>query len=409
VPRIKIFISHSTKTNESQVFLDAVKRALEDDFEVCLDQIGLHGGDDWRAKICQWMDEVHGAVLMLTPEALESEFVQFEASVLSWRRLRQPKFVLIPVLVGVNVDALERGIFGKLALERIQAVSLDFPEALGREIHRCLLKLKGKEERLTAREQLVLRASKCLRMGGLTGDDLLQVGLSELGWPEADWSSVPEDYRYENFASRLLDADIATICTAVRHLVRRGLRGAAELLDVLAPFWVAEKDAKPIAWLALSDDSERVVSLNGLYSRTAEAYITRSCGRPIKPEFPIYHLVPPSDEDELADFRQQILSHLSRGRCAVDVAAIKRQLKMRDDSNVPVFVVFPADWAVMAETVEGLRAEFKTITFFILTGDAPPERLGAQRRKIYTLDELERSREEEANDYLELTYLDIGG
>ena|ERR1044072_1274569 len=103
MPWIKIFISHSTKTQEAEAFLQAVTKALEADFDVRLDKIGLQGGDDWRAKLYQWMDEVHGAVLLLTPEALTSEFVQLEASVLSWRRFRQPKFVLLPVLAGTTV------------------------------------------------------------------------------------------------------------------------------------------------------------------------------------------------------------------------------------------------------------------------------------------------------------------
>ena len=78
MPWIKIFISHSTKTEEAQEFLDAVKNVLDQDFDLRLDQISLEGGDDWRAQIYRWMYEAHGAVLLLTKEALQSKFVQME-------------------------------------------------------------------------------------------------------------------------------------------------------------------------------------------------------------------------------------------------------------------------------------------------------------------------------------------
>jgi hypothetical protein len=143
MPWIKIFISHSTKTEEAEVFLNAVRDALSADFDVRLDRTGLQGGDDWRGKLYRWMDEAHGAVLLLTSEALKSNFVQLEASVLVWRRFRQPSFVLVPVLVGeVDVADISKGIFGEMELSRIQAVNLDDPGSTALELLRCLRELK---------------------------------------------------------------------------------------------------------------------------------------------------------------------------------------------------------------------------------------------------------------------------
>ena len=78
----KIFISHSTKTAEARVFLDVLKQALTSHFKVLLDEEELEAGDDWREKIYEWIDDAHGAILLLTPEALKSKSVQIEASVL---------------------------------------------------------------------------------------------------------------------------------------------------------------------------------------------------------------------------------------------------------------------------------------------------------------------------------------
>jgi hypothetical protein len=45
----RIFISHSTKTNEAEKFLLAVQAALAPDYEVKLDKDGLKSEDDWPA------------------------------------------------------------------------------------------------------------------------------------------------------------------------------------------------------------------------------------------------------------------------------------------------------------------------------------------------------------------------
>ena len=142
MPWIKIFISHSTKTEEAQEFLDAVKNVLDQDFDLRLDQISLEGGDDWRAQIYRWMYEAHGAVLLLTKEALQSKFVQMETTILTSRSFLQPEFALVPVLVGgVSVADTQTGLFGEMALSRFQFVNLKDPSA-AQNVADCLKKLQ---------------------------------------------------------------------------------------------------------------------------------------------------------------------------------------------------------------------------------------------------------------------------
>ena len=292
MPWIKIFISHSTKSEEAEEFLNAVEQALAGDFVVRLDKTGLQGGDDWRAKLYEWMDEVHGAVLLLTADALNSKFVQLEASVLSWRSFRQPKFVLLPVLVGVGVEDLSKGLFGEMELNRIQAVSLDDPGALAQEVVRLLGVLKERDTPRTAKEVLEQRVVKLLKEGKNTEDDLRDAGRHALGWTNEGFAAGT-DY-YERFACDLLRAGMREACSAIRKLADAGMRDALELLALVTPSWVEEESARPIAQIALGELSRRTVSLNTTDPWTLDAYISRSCYTSLNHGLPVCHLVPPS-------------------------------------------------------------------------------------------------------------------
>ena len=413
MPWIKIFISHSTKTVEAEKFLDAVELALREDacFDVRLDRGGLQGGDDWRAKLYEWMDEVHGAVLLLTAEALDSKFVQLEAGVLSWRRFRQPKFVLLPVLVGgVGVEDLSKGLFGEMELNRIQAVSLDDPAALAREVVRLLQVLKDEQvyRPRTAKEALEDRAANLLRGGGVTEKDLREVGREALGWTNEDFEDGT-DY-FEKFARELLRADIVTACRAIKMLAVGEMSGAKKLLDLVAPCWVEEEDAKPIAKLALSDLSRRALSLTTKEAWTLHTYIGRSFYTSLDVEYPVCPLVMPRYEDTLADFREQILGYFKPGHrlaAAASPEVIKRQIRKRNDKPEPVFVVFPVGFVPDAKILDPLREEFDTVTFVVLAGEVPAEKLNVIADKVTQLKPVDPGREQDAYDEYMLVYADL--
>jgi hypothetical protein len=400
---IKIFISHSTKTEEAKEFLEAVEAALKDEgFEVRLDRTGLQGGDDWRAKLYEWMDEVHGAVLLLTEEALNSKFVQLEASVLSWRRFRQPKFVLLPVLVGnVSFEDLSKGLFGEMELNRIQTVSLADPKTLASEVARLLQVLKGRDTPRTAKEVLENRVVNLLK-GGNTEDGLHDAGGATLGWKDEDFVAGT-DY-YEKFARDLLSAEIGDACAAIRKLSDAGMSKALELLHLVVPSWVGEEDARPIAKLALSELSRRAVGLNTSDPFALHAYISRSCYTSLRHGLDVCQLEPPGLQDSLSDFRRQVLEYFKPRdpfARAASPETIKSLIKKRDEHAQPVFVVFPPDFVPDAKLLDPLREEFKTVTFFVLAEDAPAEKLSAIADKVFLLKPVDPARRQ--NSYAEYT------
>ena len=404
MPWIKIFISHSTKTQEAEAFLQAVTKALEADFDVRLDKIGLQGGDDWRAKLYQWMDEVHGAVLLLTPEALTSEFVQLEASVLSWRRFRQPKFVLLPVLAGTTVADLSQGLCGEMELSRIQALNLDDPDALAQEVAKLLATLKERDTPRTAQEVLEDSVVKLLKKEN-TEEDLRDAGRKELNWTNQDFVSGT-DY-YEKFAHDLMNADIGTSCAAIKLLAKQGMSDARKLLHLVVPAWVAEEDARPVAKVALSEAERRALSLNTAEPWTVKNYISRSCCEPLDNGLSVCQLIPPGLQDSFADFKKQILDYFKpkhQYAAAYPTQKIIKLIERLNDEPEPVFVAFPPGFIPDAKILTDLRAEFKTVTFFVLAGNAPPEQLASINDKVFILKPLDNDQEEDAEAEYTILY-----
>lgn len=400
MPCIKIFISHSTKTELGQKFLDAVKGELKKNFELHLDQTGLQVGDDWRAKIYEWMDEAHGAVLLLTPEALKSKFVQIETSVLSWRSFRQPDFVFVPVLIGdVKPKDLKKGIFGELALTAVQSVSLDDPAAVAKKVAKALRdRLKDIDRPRTAFEILEYVVVKRLMEGNNTKADLREVGVSKLGW-DKQRLDAKTDY-FEKFAQDILEAETLTAFAAVEQLRDRGMKNASELLNLVAPGWVVQEEAKPVVYLAMKDGSKRAVGLNGTGRWAVTAYISRACFKPLAHGQRVCMLTSPKTPDVLSEFKQQIIKQFTpTGPFAeeTDVNAVIRLIENISQKQ-PVFVVFPPDSLPDAKLLEGLRGVFRTVTFFILTGDQPPAKLRSIREKIELLKPLDRKRESNTRD-----------
>ena len=94
----KVFISHSTKTDENLIFLNAVCDALDNDFDVLVDRRTLKPSDQWHARILEWMYECDAVVILMSRRVLEeSIWVQAEAMVTSVRRRNETDFRLIVV------------------------------------------------------------------------------------------------------------------------------------------------------------------------------------------------------------------------------------------------------------------------------------------------------------------------
>lgn len=410
MPRAKIFISHSTKTSEARLYLDALKDALDEDsrFEVLLDEDCLQGGDDWRERIYGWMDQAHGAVLLLSGDALESSFVPIELSVLSFRHCREQKFPLIPVLVGeVQPEDTRNGVIGDIDLGKIQFVRGLEPSGAAREVVTALRSFFTKNEPRTAREIIESHVARYLRKAGLEEIDLAEVvdGLAE--WPKEKTGSK-ERNTFSQFARVLLRVSFDTACTAICELVRRWPEAAYKLfkvLELVSPFWIEESEAAAIAELALQEESsKRLLAIDAAELWTVRSFICRACSRRMSTRW-ICEVEPPDDESEqgLSSLRRQFIDHLNRMHDNSQVVTRRRPDLMRrflqhvlqghEENNKPVFIVLNRDWRVNDELVERFRDEFSTPTVLVM---GARDEVALQEGKYFDIPSPGREREERA-------------
>ena len=396
-----VFISHSTKTDDAQAYLDAILDALrESKITPLLDQEGLGAGDYWREKLYIWMAKAHGAVLLLTEEALDSEFVPIEASVLAWRSRLQPDFVFVPVLVGnVTREDLKKGVLGKLYLEEIQMAAGDDPQTVAAKVVEAFRnrKLIRRPRPRTLCQRLEEDIVKYMEDANLRERDVCEVGDQFLGWldspPPDDLTQFDDLTLFEKFARDLLEQDALTIHRVLRELkTRYRMTYAAEILDIAAPFWVSEVACKPLAQLSFDVYlDKRALSLNGTDCWTAHSYISRSFYRRYKHDYPVCVIQRPSLPDTLEDIWQQVTTFVTHRKAVGpnDPESIKKFIEGHEKVNSPFFFLFL--WVPDPPLLQELRTYFKTATFFILSNaDAESvDKLQALGDSVYRMEDLD--------------------
>ena len=98
----RLFLSHSSPSQEARARLVAFAKALEDsarpdDLRVLYDKEQIATGDDWRNRIAFMLHACHGGVVVLDEAALDSDWVPAEATFLSLRHEHDPAFGFLPV------------------------------------------------------------------------------------------------------------------------------------------------------------------------------------------------------------------------------------------------------------------------------------------------------------------------
>lgn len=124
----KVFISHSTKNDENKSILDGICKKIDalNDFQVLVDQ-NITSDDEWFPCLYEYMWECHAAVILLSNDALQSEWVKAEAAFVTARRRFQTGFKLLLVpLEEVKPQHLDdHPFFNAIRLADFQTVSHD--------------------------------------------------------------------------------------------------------------------------------------------------------------------------------------------------------------------------------------------------------------------------------------------
>lgn len=104
VTKPKLFISHSTsglpETDRCAIIRDRLNSVLSDDgWDVFLDKLRIKPGDQWRSEILYNLAHAQAGIILFNEKATESDWVMAEALILCFRKSRDPKFQIIPVLL----------------------------------------------------------------------------------------------------------------------------------------------------------------------------------------------------------------------------------------------------------------------------------------------------------------------
>jgi hypothetical protein len=366
MPGPRIFISHSTKEADAETAADTLRERLcGEGFSVFLDRVDLHPGVEWEDKVRDALDVCRGAVVVLSPAALESAWVRTEASVLTQRARRAREFTFVPLLMpGVDAAALDSHEWRPTGVGALQALRWEgsCPDALLASfaplltLYRVDSPLRELELKI-AQLLAVVRPRTLELIGEKVGIDLTE--------------SRHADDRLDALAVRLLEATHdrqIDACLALGRIHKRSL--AKDLYKLVAPHsWVAPEAAGRIRAVA-RDPRPRRLGIHAREERTCRMYVRSGDER-----WRLRTTNPPLAEDDagelLSEVRAALAEHFGvRGKDPD--AVIARELAVR-----PVFILL-GNPAPPVATIDAVEARFDGAVMLVRPDDDGSELEGVE-------------------------------
>jgi hypothetical protein len=284
---LKLFISHSSKTDASRKLLRSVCKSLQSngkDWKVLVDSGGdIHAGEDWEKRLDEWLAECHAAVILINEAALKSWWVQKEATILKWRwSLKTIKHLIIVLLDDLTQDVFKMGRFKILNLERIQFLKDhdNDPQKIIASIKRELAEVKPAN---TSFDRMIGTVAGYLK----EDREVLSQALRDLQVEQklgetVKWSSIDCTPQAEAFARLILRENNACLRTYndVIDAFNPSLHydRAHPLYQMVYPLWVDEEAAALLPLSRLDENREgRRIAVNGnkVMQFTAESLVRR--------------------------------------------------------------------------------------------------------------------------------------
>ncbi len=287
---VRLFVSHATEDWGSTT--ESVHEALEAsdrDFDVLLDRDRLVKGRDWAPYLHEWMARCDAGLILLTGNALESDWVLKEATILSWRHAMHPTFPLFVARApGVSRARVSESLFRPLDLGAIQWIGGIEPHLVVGEVE------NGTAGMGVPTSPFDLMVGKLTDLFGKIGSTSVGVVAGKLNVFREWWPADQEEVRFvEVIARHLLCGDLGEYGRdpdGGPAGVIRGLEGLIgdlgetphaevlpKILRILATHWVDGAAAGPLALLPRYTE-RRAVGLNGRYvlDFTSKVYLTRA-------------------------------------------------------------------------------------------------------------------------------------
>ena len=268
---MRIFISHGIdKGVPAEVaFLDELIEKLgvpPANHHIVVDRRRIQPGDDWNDVLDDMLADCHGAVLLLGPRALDRPWVWKEATLLSFRRARDPAFPFYLVrLPGVAVQDLDtHPVMNSLRLTATQAFP---PNTLPGEIASWVLSRVAtvSPAGLTPLDQVT--NALVAHLGSADGPSLQSI-CDRLLPGDVEWAAGDERRRQyaRALAGGIVRGRLAVIGGLTRLLGELRLAGVpvhhlAGIRELAASLWVdSEVSAKLAALIGRPPEAKRFVA-----------------------------------------------------------------------------------------------------------------------------------------------------
>ncbi len=373
---LRVFVSHSSQ--DDQAVLTAIADAIKarSNLSLLMDTELLDAGDPWRARINLWLGGCDAAVLVLSEKALESPWVVYEASVLSYRN-RGGNFLIIPVLL--------RDPQGKLLsdfrldaqhVKETQAIISDDVAAIAQRVVDALPEHGGDRpiDRTIDQFRTILNTVPAT---------LLQKAADKLHTP-LPWE--PGEDSISVFVEKLVGAATAEAAAALFQLsshFKKDPDRIEEMVNLVAASWINPKALTLLPEVSKAI-SGRAVALNAQLQDTAEIYHLAASGGDLSWHFirsgpdasgkgndePIV----PRAEDIRELVEQDLCAHLN---CTKET--LQQEL---EDYAIHTFVVGIAAEGFTDALIEELQKAFPLVTFFFITGSHAPPAAAVARRLV---------------------------
>ncbi len=335
---------------------------------------GLQAGDIWENGLHQALRSCSGAVVLLSPEAIESGWVLKEATILSWRVFLDEPVVLIPIVLGVSTNDLEKKGFGPLSLNRIQWVRVegtssdDIESAVEATVDALVAQLPESPlvagNVLSPTQRWVEEFAKLLSevipsSGALRNDCLIRMcnALTITG----DRLKVIDDSPYRGLASETLLAKHTQVGRLLRQAGKPAKPQREILKSLVAPLWV---DAAPASRLLYAAAQKKVAVIDANETVSAGDYVKRALCSSIGPP----RLVVPSSETDgtHASAMENIVLALNRYLPIEDPIELETQVV----EEGPHFVILGRGLA-LASVLEEVTTTYPQLTFVVAAGENP--------------------------------------
>jgi hypothetical protein len=366
----RLFFSHSTKKQPEREILTGIANGLKADYATLIDRENLVIGGDWRSTLNVWIGTCDAAVLLITPEAIASEFCEYEWSILSYRRSIQPQFTIIPVYCGAEPADIAgkphqiSEITGHFNFDNLDCAVRQVRETLGAMV---LMKRPAEGQALYIAKLLqdhVRRAEVVDRIA------------HKIELPLGTWNPLSDIWL--DFSVRIMGAGLERARPGLRDL-KQYFKGHEdefnELVTLVGCSWVDYPSARRVAEYGTRAKVEcDALALNAFRLETAECYILSGSERAPAENWRIGEALKVFQSYD--DLRARIRSTLHEAlhqEPGTGIEALKRELTLLQQDKEPIFIALRME-GLTKEWLQRLRKDdlFAWVSFLILTGETEP-------------------------------------